>query len=57
MLLMGTSSSCQFLLLDIMEICIDRDLNYSYNDLQAIDQQNLQIRTSSSLSANGFYFS
>ena len=29
----------------------------SYNDMQAIDQQNLQIRNSDSLSANGFYFS
>ncbi|GLB37057.1 hypothetical protein LshimejAT787_0401080 [Lyophyllum shimeji] len=28
-----------------------------YNDLKAIDQQNLQIRSSSSLSANGLYFS
>jgi len=28
-----------------------------YNDLQAIDQQNLQICSSSSVSANGLYFS
>ncbi|KAF8070128.1 polysaccharide lyase family 14 protein [Lyophyllum atratum] len=28
-----------------------------YNDLKAIDQQNLQIRTSSQVFANGFYFS
>jgi len=28
-----------------------------YNDLQAINQQNLQIRSASSVSANGFYFS
>jgi len=28
-----------------------------FNDVQAIDQQNLQIRNSDSLSANGFYFS
>ncbi|KAG6917310.1 hypothetical protein DXG01_002968 [Tephrocybe rancida] len=28
-----------------------------YNDLKAIDQQNLQIRSSSSVTANGFYFS
>jgi len=28
-----------------------------YNDLQAVNQQNLQIRSSSSVSANGFYFS
>jgi len=28
-----------------------------YNDLQAIDQQNLQIRSNDSVTANGFYFS
>ncbi|KAH0589491.1 hypothetical protein H2248_005236 [Termitomyces sp. 'cryptogamus'] len=28
-----------------------------YNDLKAIDQQNLQIRSSSSVTANGLYFS
>ncbi|KAF8070127.1 polysaccharide lyase family 14 protein [Lyophyllum atratum] len=28
-----------------------------YNDLQAINQQNLQIRSASSVAANGFYFS
>jgi hypothetical protein len=52
---MATSSSCA---LSYDNPCIRKgDDYYSYNNLQAVDQQNLQIRSSDTVSVNGFYFS